>query len=164
MGVNINIQVDIDTDKLAKKFEALKNDYVMLQVHNEFKRMCNPYVPMKEGFLSQEQGKSGSVEVTKDHVRYFAKAEGSNKSYAHYMYVGEVYGPNLPIYKHGVLVGFYSIKDKKKTPTGRPIDYNKEFHMLATKEWDKAMMRDHGDEFIANVKRILMDRFKELYG
>ena len=164
MGVTVNIQVHMNTDKIAKEFEALKDDNVMYLIHNEFKRMCNPYVPMKEGVLSQEQGHDGSVEVTKDHVRYFAKDPDSDISYAHYMYVGEVYGPNIPIYEHGILVGFWSPPGKKKHPTGRPINYSKEFHALATKEWDKAMMRDHGDEYIANVKKILLDRFKELYG
>ena len=162
--MRINIDVNIDTAKLAKEFEALKDDNVMYHIHNEFKRMCDPYVPMKEGVLSQTNGNNGSVEVTKDNVRWFAKAPGSDVSYAHYMYVGEVYGPNIPIIEDGIVVGWFSPFGQKKHPTGRDINYNKEMHPLASKEWDKAMMRDRGDEFLENIKGILMQRFKELYG
>ena len=49
-------------------------------------------------------------------------------------------------------------------PTGKEIEYNKEYHPLATKEWDKAMMRDKGEVFKDAVKDILIQRCKELYG
>lgn len=149
--MQINIDVDIDTAKLAKEFEALKDDNVMYQIHNLFAKMCDPYVPMKEGVLSQ------SVNIEKDKVIY-------PQPYAHYMYVGEVYGPNIPIIEDGIVVGWFSPPGQKKHPTGKDINYNKEMHPLASKEWDKAMMNARGEEFLNQVKEILMQRFKELYG
>lgn len=162
--MKLDIQVKMDVADITKKLQALKDDKVMYHVHNEFKRLCTPYVPMYQGVLSQEEGHSGSVEVTKDYVRWFATAPGSDVSYAHYQYVGEVYGPNIPIIEDGIVVGWWSPPGQKKHPTGRPINYNKEMHPLATKEWDKAMMADRGDEFKAHIAKLLMDRLKELYG
>lgn len=153
MGVNIKIDVHIDTAKLTKQFEALKDDKCMYEIHNLFAKMCDPYVPMKEGVLSQ----SVYVNISKSDITYPGP-------YAHYMYVGEVYGPNIPIFEDGVLVGFFSKPGEKKQPTGREIQYNKEMHPLASKEWDKAMMSAKGEEFLKAVQQILLERCKELYG
>lgn len=150
--MDIRINVNIDTKRLEKQFEQLADDDCMYQIHNLFYKMNDPYVPMDEGNLAHT-----SVEVTKDSVRY-------NQPYAHYMYVGEVYGPNIPIREDGIIVGWFSPKGKKKHPTGREIHYNTSNHPLATKEWDKAMMRDKGDVFLKQVEEILLQRCKELYG
>lgn len=149
--MKVNIDVNVNTTKLAKEFEALKDDNVMYEIHDLFAKMCDPYVPMQEGVLSQ------SVQIHKDSINYAGP-------YAHYMYVGEVYGPNIPIIEDGIVVGWFSPPGQKKKPTGREIQYDKEKHPLASKEWDKAMMDAKGDVFLNAVKDILMQRFKELYG
>lgn len=150
--MKIQVDVHIDTNNLAKQFAALKDDEVMRQIHNLFFKMCDPYVPMSEGILAHT-----NVEITKDYVKY-------GQPYAHYMYMGEVYGPNIPIKEDGIIVGWFSPPNKKKSPTGRDINYDTEKHPLASKEWDKAMMRDNGEVFLNAVKDIIMTRFKELYG
>ena len=149
--MKINIDVNVNTTKLAKEFEALKDDNVMYEIHDLFAKMCEPYVPMQEGVLSD------SVKVDKEKIHY-------DGPYARYMYVGEIYGPNIPVFEDGILTGFFSIPKMKKKPTGREMSFDKEKHKLASKEWDKAMMRDNGDVFLNAVKNILMQRFKELYG
>lgn len=57
-----------------------------------------------------------------------------NQPYAHYQYYGEEFNHTL------------------------------DYHPLASAKWDEAMLRDRRDEFIANVKEILIRRAKELYG
>lgn len=168
--MKINVDVHIDTNKLSQQFEALKDDEVMRQIHNLFFKMCDPYVPMSEGILAHT-----NVEITKDHVKY-------DQPYAHYMYMGEVYGPNYPIKEGGEVVGFFTNPYGKKAPiieggiivgwyspphkhpTGRAINYDKKEHPLASKEWDKAMMRDNGEVFLKAVEDILLKKCKELYG
>lgn len=149
--MELHIDVHINEAKLEQEFKSLADDECMYQIHNLFAKMCDPYVPMAEGVLSQ------TFNISKESVRY-------NAPYAHYMYVGEVYGPNYPIIEDDIIVGWWSPPGKKKHPTGREIKYNKESHPLATKEWDKAMMRDKGDVFLNQVKEILLRRCKELYG
>ena len=151
MALEVKLNVNIDTKKLAEQFESLADDKVMYEIHDLFAKMMNDYVPFAEGVLSQ------TVQVEKDKVRY-------NTPYAHYQYVGQVYGPNIPIIEDGVVVGFFSIPGKKKEPTGKEIQYNKEYHPKASKEWDKAMMSERGDEFLKKVQELLLQRCKELYG
>lgn len=144
-------EVKIDTDYLTTMLTSLVDDELMLQVHNLFAKMCDPYVPMDEGVLAQ------STIISPTGVTY-------TQPYAHYQYVGMVYGPNIPIFQDGLLVGFRSIPGRKKDPTGREINYSTERHPLATKEWDKAMMRDKGDEFIEQVRQLLIRKAGSLYG
>ena len=148
---DIRVNVEIDDDLFEDILDSLLNDSVMLQVHNLFAKMCDPYVPMDEGVLAQ------SLEITPNYIRY-------NTPYAHYQYMGMVYGPSIPIIEDGIIVGWWSPPDKEKYPTGASISYNTSKHPLATKEWDKAMMRDKKDEFVEQVKQILIRRAKELYG
>ena len=46
-------EVKIDTDYLTTMLTSLVDDELMLQVHNLFAKMCDPYVPMNEGVLAQ---------------------------------------------------------------------------------------------------------------
>ena len=150
-GATLNIQID---DKaLQDKLNSLVDAKTMLEVHNKFAQFCNEYVPMDEGVLSQ------TVQITPEFVRYYAP-------YAHYMYVGEIYGPNIPSIskKTGEIIGWFSPPGKEKQPTGRPLKYSQEKHPKASKEWDKAMMAERGQEFIQAVKKILIERARELYG
>lgn len=151
MVFEVKLDANIDAKQLAKDFEALKNDTVMYEIHDLFAKMCDPYVPMDTGNLAQ------GVDISKDSIKYPGP-------YAHYMYMGEVYGPNIPIIEDGIVVGWFSPKGKPKHPTGRPINYSTESHPLASKEWDKAMMRDKSEVFLDAVKDILIKRCKELYG
>ena len=169
MALELHIDVDIDERKLTEAFEKLKDDKVMYEVHNLFAKMMNDYVPMYQGVLSQQY-------FIDQHAVYYPAP------YAHYMYVGEVYGPNYPIKEGGEVVGYFTNPYGKKAPIieggvivgwyspphkhpmGREIQYNKEMHPKASKEWDKAMMNEKGDEFLEKVKDILMQRCKELYG
>ena len=141
--VNVELQFDVnDTVLMAMFNEMLSNEQFMLAVHNTLAKMCDPYVPMDEGALSQ------TLEISPEYVRYI-------QPYAHYMYTGVVYGPNIPIMEDGVIVGWFSPPGKPKHPTGKMINYSLERHPLATKEWDKAMLRDKRDEFYNEIKRLL---------
>lgn len=149
MSEVLKIKVEVNDDAISQKLKSLTDDDVMLQIHNLLAKMCDPYVPMDEGVLAQ------TIEIIPRHVRY-------NVPYAHYMYTGVVYGPNIPITDNGMITGWFSPPGQKKYNTGRPISYSPEKHPLATKEWDKAMMRDKKDEFIAQVTEILKRKAEKL--
>lgn len=152
----IEFDVKIDGKQLQNKVDRLIDDTTMMQIHNLFAMLINPYVPMDEGVLSQ----SVDVGVWPEFIRY-------KGPYAHYQYMGEVYGPNIPIYENGIVVGWWSPPGKgTKHPTGKDITYNKEKHPLATKEWDKVAMQDPTvkQKFEEGIRNILIRRAKELYG
>lgn len=153
----MSVTVDINNFLLRQMVDELVNDdATMLEVHNAFAKRCDPYVPMAEGPLSQ----SALAQVTPQYVQY------GNESvpYAHYQYVGQVYGPNFPITENGNIVGWFSKPNEKKSPTGRAINYNTEKHPKATAYWDKVMMQEQGEVFEKDVENILVRRAKELYG
>ena len=137
---------------LQDKIQSILDEKAMHEIHDMFAKRCDPYVPMDEGTLVQ------GVQVYDDRIVY-------QGPYAHYQYIGEVYGPNIPIFENGIIVGWRSPKDKKKHPTGRAIQYSLEKHEKASREWDKAMMRsEDGQLFLNDVTQILVQRWKELYG
>lgn len=154
-----DVKIEIDSTAIDNRLKACADEKAMLAIHDLLAKMCDPYVPYGEtGLLSTQ------IEITPEYVRYFAGL-GDGDSYAHYQYTGEVYGPNIPIIENGIIVGWRSPPGKgSKHPTGRRIQYSKNVHPQATDHWDKAMMREHGDEFIAQVKEILIRRARELYG
>ena len=79
-----------------------------------------------------------------------------NQPYAHYMYKGEVYGPNIPIFKDGVIVRW--ISPKQKHPTGRPIDYSQSIargHEYAGPYWDQRMWSAEKDELAKEIQKFV---------
>jgi len=153
MGDIIYTDIQIDTSAIVGKIENLIDDKLMLQIQNLLAKMCDPYVPMDEGHLAQ------TINVTPEYVAYV-------QEYAHYVYTGEIYGPNFMIVQPDGSIKWRSpaLGPGSKYPTGRQMEYNLEKHPKATKEWDKAMMMEKGDEFIAQVKELMLRRAKELYG
>ena len=147
---SVTIKLDV-SDALKKKFSELGNHTTMIAIHNTLAKMCDPYVPFREGPLSQ------SAVVTDKGVTYI-------QPYARYQYYGEVYGPNIPIKEDGMIVGWFSPTGQPKHPTGRKIHYHTDYHPLATSFWDKAMLRDHGEEFNNEVKDIIRWRLMQTDG
>ena len=146
----IRIRKELDLSGIEGDIvKALEDENVKLAINQTFADMCNPYVPMDTGYLAN------SVQVTPEYVYYPAE-------YAEYMYMGQVYSPNIPIVdKEGNIIGWTSPKGKPKHPTGREIHYSNDKHPLATKQWDEAMLRDKGDEFSKAVADIIYRRLQE---
>ena len=94
------------------------------------------YVPWDSGTL----GKSayGATEIGSGKVVYPGP-------YAHYMYYGEVYGPNIPVFDDdsGTPTRFFSPPGRKKHPTGRELQYKTDVNPLAGSFWFERMKADH---------------------
>ena len=140
--------------KWNKPVDVLVNEKVrgrdnMLFLAQVAKNYMDEYVPEDAGFLAQ------NVRITADddagHILY-------NSPYAHYQYMGEVYGPNYPIVNGGEVVGFYS--PPHKTPTGEKIDYSRSHARkpLATDHWDKAMMTARKNDLAKSYENHLKGR------
>lgn len=149
------VKIKLDENKISRalqdKLAEVNDTATMLAIHNTLAKRCDPYVPMLEGPLSQ------TTIISAKGVTY-------TQPYAAYQYYGEVYGPNIPIIKDGIIIGWFSPPGKKKHPTGRPINYSKDQHPLASAKWDEAMLRDHGEEFYQEVKDIIRWRVNHAGG
>lgn len=105
------------------------------------------YVPWKTGSL----GKSA----------YSATQIGSGKviypgPYARYLYYGEVYGPNIPVFDDdsGVPTRFFSPPGRKKHPTGRALQYRTDVNPLAGSHWFERMKADHREDILREAKDV----------
>lgn len=144
----IKTTVEINQNQISHKFRSLADEVTMLRIHNEFARFMEPYVPF------DASSPDASITVTPEFVKYDAP-------YAHYHYEGLVYGPNIPIIEDGIVVGWFSIPDKPKHPTGKQLKFQK---AKASAHWDEAMMRERKEEFVKEVHDLLRLRAQELYG
>ena len=92
------------------------------------------YVPMDNGDLRR------NVVLKADSITY-------QSPYAHYMYIGEVMGPNIPIKENGVIVGWRSPKGKPKHYTGAKIKYR-----VGGSYWDRNMVTAEIGQVVQEVQ------------
>lgn len=113
----ITINPHLRSGSVRKRLLAvMSNKETMREVHEELKDFVEPYVPMSSGRggLSLRE----SAEAKPSGVVY-------KTPYAHYQYEGEVYGPNIPIWRYSksgktsYITGWRSRKGK--VPTGREL-------------------------------------------
>ena len=98
-------------------------------------RYCDPKVPFCTGTLKHSAITASAIG---DGMIVYATP------YARYLYYGEVYGPNIPIFEGGELAGFRS--PPHKYPTGRPLTYNGAPERGAY--WFERAMAEHKDDVI----------------
>ncbi len=101
---------------------------------------CDPLIPFQQGALRNSVNYPQGI--------YGGEIE-YNTPYAHYMYEGKVYGPNIPIRDaEGNITGWYSPPNKR--PTGRSLTY----HTSGTGDhWFSKAKEMHKDEWVDLVKR-----------
>ena len=114
-------------------------------IDSECMRLMVPYTPRRNGML-EESVKLGTV-IGSGELRYLSP-------YARYLYSGEVYGPNIPIFEGEQLVGFFSPPGQKKHPTGREMQYDTSRHPQAGKLWFERMKADHAADICEGAAKI----------
>ena len=140
MRVRVDISVasvNVDSERIAN--QVMSNAAFWTFAATQWHRLYMDYVPMDTGMLRN------TVRITPGVIEHIVP-------YAHYQYMGEVYGPNRPIYEGERVVGWYS-PTIKKHPTGRALKYSHKYAPKATKEWDKAAERTQYDKLIDTLQR-----------
>lgn len=146
--ININTPNGSFSLKWSPRFGAVMTERLQKAqrfIDSECIRLMVPYTPMRNGIL-MESVKLGTV-IGSGELRYLSP-------YARYLYYGEIYGPNIPIYEGSQLVGYFSPKGKKKHPTGRSLKYDTSRHPQAGKLWFERMKADHGAEILEGAAKI----------
>ena len=94
--------------KTVALLDMLQDDSVRTQINFKIGNAVNQFVPMKTGALRRSM---------------FADSNGVHWStpYAHYQYQGVVYDVNLPKFRRGRVVGWYSIPGATKYPTMKEL-------------------------------------------
>lgn len=114
-SVNIDIEGHMD---------RVQGEKFWTYAASEWHRLYRPYCPFREGALyNQVNITGGGGEGVIEHTA----------PYAHYLYEGEVYGPNVPITQGGAVVGYFS-PVAPKHPTGQMMHYSG----MGSRHWDEA--------------------------
>lgn len=112
-------------------------------IDSECIRRMKPYTPFLSGTL-QRSATIGTV--------IGSGIIAQKTPYAHYQYYGVVYAPNIPIFRGGILEGFYS--PPVKYPTNRQLNYNKSKHPQAGKMWFERMKADHKNDILRGALQL----------
>ena len=124
MKITLSVaDVNVDVRGIVSKAETDREFWIFAAT--EWHRLYKDYVPMKNGPLYQQ------ITVRPKEIEHTAP-------YAHYQYEGKVYGPNFPIVEGSRAVGFFSQPNRRKHPTGKSLQYSKQYHAKASEKWDQA--------------------------
>ena len=100
-----NVHIEIDDSRLMNNFSKAQTKLDMQVLADS-----NEYVPFQQGYLRS----SGHI-VEPGLIQW-------DGPYAHYQYIGEVYGPSYPVKDNeGNIIGWWS--PPQKYPTGRDLQY-----------------------------------------
>ncbi len=131
-------------DLMLKEHGLNSMGKIQKYIDSECIRLMKPYTPFKTGIL-EKMATVGTV-IGSGEIH-------QSTPYARYLYYGEVYGPNIPIFESGNLVGYRSPKSKK--PTGREIKYDKSAHPLAGKKWFERAKADHKKDILLGAQELI---------
>lgn len=120
---------------------------VQKAIDNAVLRYSEPFVPYQTGTFM------ASARITTVLGSGMVEYPGS---FAHYLYYGEVYGPNYPVFDDasGIPTRFYSPKDQKKHPTGRQLQFTKDHHPNATAFWFEHAKAAHLKDIIEEAESV----------
>lgn len=134
-----------DTDGLLRKANLEKGGLVQKVIDKAVIDYCIPYCPFDTGVLANSP--------------YTATVIGSGEvvyrtPYARYLYYGNVYGPNIPVFEDdsGVPTRWFSPPGQKKHPTGKELQYKTDQHPLAGSYWAVRMWADHKNDIVREAK------------
>ena len=157
MEIHGYLDIDLDPDDILRKFGLEEHGPVQKAVDTAVIDYMMPYWAWDSGTLARDaytRSDIGSGLIT------YAPAGKDGVSYAHYMYYGEVYGPNYPIEKDdaGNVLQWRSPFGQKKHPTGRAIKYKTDVNPLAGAFPFERMKKDHMDDILERARKIARDK------
>lgn len=134
-------------DNLLRQKNLEKGGLVQQTIDKSVIDWNHQYCPMDSGVLADSP--------------YSATVIGSGRvvypgPYARYLYYGEVYGPNIPVFEDdsGEPTRFFSPPNQKKHPTGRSLQFRTDKNPLAGPFWFERMKADHADDILKEAKEV----------
>lgn len=134
----MSTKIDIPVSKILSVRGLGGSKDTQKYLASEVKRFSDPYTPMQQGMLQK-----ATIAADGSYIVY-------TQPYAHYLWVGEVYGPN---YTNGER--FWSGKAPKK-PTGKQITYSGA--PMRGKQWTNRMMADKSQDLERSVEVFIKKR------
>lgn len=136
-----------DVQELLQKLGLEIGGRVQKAIDQSVIDYCQPYVPASPD-RTLEFSAQVSTEIGSGKVIW-------NTPYAHYQYMGIVYGPNIPILQDGVLMGYFSPPGRPKQPTDRELTYDTSQNPLAGSHWFERMKADRLNDILDEARRVM---------
>ena len=146
MSVAFQIKVKLlNADEVKRKFHLEPGGLAQRVLEKCVIDYSIPYCPFDTGTLANSP--------------YSASVPGSGKvvypgPYAHYLYFGQVYGPNIPVFEDdsGTPTRWFSPPGQKKHPTGKFLQFKTDINPLAGPFWVERMWADHEKDIVQEVR------------
>ena len=145
-GFNARLDVNLSPDDILLAFGLDDGGRVQQAIDQTVIDYCQPYVPASPD-RTLEFSAQASTDIGSGQVIW-------NTPYAHYQYMGIVYGPNIPIIEDGVLMGYFSPPGRPKSPTERELTYDKSQNPMAGPRWFERMKADRLNDILDVARRV----------
>lgn len=144
-----HLDAELSADDILVAYGLEKGGRVQRTIDQLVIDYCLPYVPASPErtleFSAQVSTEIGSGEVI------------WNTPYAHYLYMGIVYGPNFLIDVEGDgVLEWRSPKGRPKHPTDRDLTYDTAQNPLAGPYWFDRMKADRLNDLLDEARRVMI--------
>jgi hypothetical protein len=146
--ISAELSVNLEPNDLLREYGLEKGGRVQRFIDQKVIDECIPYVPASPD-RTLEFSAQVSTEIGSGQVIW-------NTPYAHYQYMGIVYGPNIPILdpETGVLMGFFSPPGRPKHPTDKKLTYDTSQNPLAGPHWFERSKADNLNKWLEGAERV----------
>ena len=143
--ITVKVFMPRDTAALLRRFNLEKGGKVQQVIDAKVIEFNEDYAPWDSGTLAKSA--YGATQIGSGRVIYPGP-------YAHYLYYGEVYGPNIPVFEDdsSIPTRFFSPRGEKKHPTGRALQYKTDVNPLAGSYWFERMKANRMQDIIQEAK------------
>lgn len=147
-SINARLGVNLTPDDILAAYGMEPGGRIQRTIDQKVIDYCTPYVPASPD-RTLEFSAQVSTEIGSGQVIW-------NTPYAHYQYIGIVYGPNIPILdpETGVLTGWFSPPGRPKHPTDRELTYDKAQNPMAGPYWFERMKADKLNDILDEARRV----------
>ena len=147
-SISAELGIRIEPSEMLREFGLEDGGRVQQTIDQAVIDFCRPYVPASPE-RTLEFSAQASTEIGSGLVVW-------NTPYAHYQYMGIVYGPNIPILRDGILLGWFSPPGRPKHPTDRELKYDTAQNPLAGPQWFERMKADRVNDIIELAQRAMV--------
>ena len=141
----------LEPDSLLARAGLQKGGPVQCLIDQRVIDYCQPYVPASPD-RTLEFSAPPSTEIGSGTVIW-------NTPYAHYQYMGIVYGPNFQVLIKGKLE-WRSRKGRPKHPTDKKLTYDKAQNPLAGPHWVERMKADRMRDIVREAQNLVKRELK----
>lgn len=149
-SISARLDANLEPEDILAAYGLEKGGRVQRFIDQKVIDGCQPYVPASPD-RTLEFSAQVSTEIGSGQVIW-------NTPYAHYQYMGIVYGPNIPILdpETGVLMGFFSPPGRPKHPTDKKLTYDTSQNPLAGPHWFERAKADQINEWLDEARCVMI--------